>query len=32
MTLEQRQWQNLLDLQARLSDYMRRITEPPELG
>ena len=30
VTLEQRQWQNILDLQARLSDYLRRITEPPE--
>jgi pSer/pThr/pTyr-binding forkhead associated (FHA) protein len=31
MTLEQRQWQNLVDLQVRLSDYLRRITEPPDL-
>ena len=30
VTLEQRQWQNILDLQARLSDYLRRIAEPPE--
>jgi pSer/pThr/pTyr-binding forkhead associated (FHA) protein len=30
MTLQQRQWQNLVDLQVRLSDYLRRITEPPE--
>ena len=31
ITLEQHRWQNLLDLQARLSDYLRRIAEPPEL-
>ncbi|MDG2207032.1 MAG: FHA domain-containing protein [Pirellulales bacterium] len=31
MLLEQRHWQNLVDLQARLSEYMRKITEPPEL-
>ena len=31
MLLEQRHWQNLIDLQARLSDYIRKITEPPEL-
>ena len=30
MTLQQRQWQNLVDLQVRLSEYLRRITEPPE--
>jgi pSer/pThr/pTyr-binding forkhead associated (FHA) protein len=31
ITLDQHRWQNLLDLQARLSDYIRRISEPPEL-
>ena len=31
MLLEQRHWQNLVDLQARLSEYLRKITEPPEL-
>ncbi|MDH3716695.1 MAG: FHA domain-containing protein [Planctomycetota bacterium] len=31
VTLDQHRWQNLLDLQARLSDYLRRIAEPPEL-
>ena len=31
MLLEQRHWQNLVDLQARLSDYLRKITEPPEM-
>jgi len=31
MLLEQRHWQNLVDLQSRLSEYMRKITEPPEL-
>jgi hypothetical protein len=30
VTLEQRQWQNLLDLQARLGEYLRRIGEPQE--
>lgn len=29
-TLEQRQWQNLLDLQARLAAYLRAIAEPQE--
>jgi pSer/pThr/pTyr-binding forkhead associated (FHA) protein len=29
--LEQRHWQNLIDLQARLSEYLRKITEPPEM-
>ena len=29
--LEQRHWQNLVDLQARLSEYLRKITEPPEM-
>lgn len=29
-TLEQRQWQNLLDLQARLATYLRAIAEPQE--
>jgi pSer/pThr/pTyr-binding forkhead associated (FHA) protein len=31
MLLEQRHWQNLVDLQARLSEYLRKITEPPEM-
>ena len=31
MLLEQRHWQSLVDLQSRLSEYMRKITEPPEL-
>jgi hypothetical protein len=30
ITLEQRQWQNLLDLQARLGGYLRQIGEPKE--
>ena len=30
ISLEQRQWQNLLDLQARLAEYQRRIGEPGE--
>jgi len=30
VTLEQRQWQNLLDLQARLGSYLRQIGEPQE--
>ena len=30
VTLEQRQWQNLLDLQARLGGYLRQIGEPRE--
>ena len=30
VTLEQRQWQNLVDLQARLADYLRSIGEPVE--
>jgi pSer/pThr/pTyr-binding forkhead associated (FHA) protein len=30
VTLEQRQWQNLLDLQARLGSYIRQISEPRE--
>jgi len=30
VTLEQRQWQNLLDLQARLGGYLRQIGEPQE--
>ena len=29
-TLEQRQWQNMLDLQARLAAYLRAIAEPQE--
>jgi hypothetical protein len=28
--LEQRQWQNLLDLQGRLAGYLRAISEPGE--
>ena len=31
MLLEQRHWQNLIDLQARLREYLRKITEPPEM-
>jgi pSer/pThr/pTyr-binding forkhead associated (FHA) protein len=30
VTIEQRQWQNLLDLQARLGVYLRQIGEPQE--
>jgi pSer/pThr/pTyr-binding forkhead associated (FHA) protein len=30
VTLEQRQWQNLLDIQARLAGYLRQIGEPQE--
>jgi hypothetical protein len=30
VTLEQRQWQNLIDLESRLADYLRRIGEPGE--
>jgi pSer/pThr/pTyr-binding forkhead associated (FHA) protein len=30
ITLEQRQWQNLLDLQARLGGYLRQIGEPQD--
>jgi pSer/pThr/pTyr-binding forkhead associated (FHA) protein len=30
VTLEQRQWQNLVDLQARLAGYLRQIGEPQE--
>ncbi|MEN6407665.1 MAG: FHA domain-containing protein [Thermoguttaceae bacterium] len=30
VTLNQRQWQNLLDLQVRLAGYLRRIGEPGE--
>lgn len=30
VTLEQRQWQNLLDLQDRLAKYLRKVGEPDE--
>ena len=30
VTLEQRKWQNLIDLQLRLAGYLRRIGEPGE--
>jgi pSer/pThr/pTyr-binding forkhead associated (FHA) protein len=30
VTLEARQWQNLVDLQARLAGYLRAIGQPPE--
>jgi pSer/pThr/pTyr-binding forkhead associated (FHA) protein len=30
VTLEQRQWQNLLDLQGRIAEYLRAIGEPEE--
>ena len=30
VTIEQRQWQNLVDLQARLGGYLRQISEPQE--
>jgi len=30
VTLEQREWQNLVDLQARLAGYLRQIGEPSE--
>ena len=30
VTLEQREWQNLIDLEARLAAYLRQIGEPGE--
>jgi hypothetical protein len=30
VTLELRQWQNLVDLQSRLAGYLRRIGEPED--
>lgn len=30
VTLEQRQWQNLIDMQSRLGGYLRLIGEPQE--
>jgi hypothetical protein len=30
MTLEQRQWQNVLDIQQRLAGYLRSVGEPGE--
>ena len=30
VSMDLRQWQNLLDLQARLADYLRKISEPSE--
>ena len=30
LTVEQRQWQNLIDLQGRLAVYLRQIGEPQE--
>ena len=30
VTLEQRQWQNLIDLQARLASYLRAVGQPHE--
>jgi hypothetical protein len=30
VTLDARQWQNLLDLQARLASYLRAVGQPPE--
>ena len=30
VTLETRQWQNLIDLQARLASYLRAVGQPPE--
>src|SRR5262245_50751357 len=30
VTLELRQWQNLIDLQARLAAYLRAVGQPPE--
>ncbi len=30
VTLDQREWQNLIDLQVRLAGYLRRIGEPGE--
>jgi pSer/pThr/pTyr-binding forkhead associated (FHA) protein len=32
MSLDARQWQNLIDLQARLSEYLRQIGDPREPG
>ncbi len=32
MSLDVRQWQSLLDLQARLSEYIRRVSDPGEEG
>jgi len=30
VTLEARQWQNILDMQSRMSEYLRMIGEPPD--
>jgi hypothetical protein len=30
VTLEARQWQNLIDLQARLASYLRSVGQPPD--
>jgi hypothetical protein len=30
VTLEQRHWQNLVDLQSRLAGYLRAVGQPPE--
>ena len=30
VTLETRQWQNLIDLQARLAGYLRSVGQPPD--
>ena len=30
VTLEQRHWQNLVDLQARLAGYLRAVGQPPD--
>ena len=32
VTLEVRQWQNLIDLQSRLAEYLRNVGDPDELG
>lgn len=32
VTLDSRQWQNVLDLQMRLAEYLRRVSEPPPEG
>jgi hypothetical protein len=30
VTLEQRHWQNLVDLQSRLASYLRAVGQPPD--
>jgi hypothetical protein len=30
VTLDARQWQNLIDIQSRLAQYLRAVGQPPE--